>query len=705
MKNLFLFFLKIIFKIDVKKNLRHNKKFNTKNQKLSKKLCNSIENQNIDLNKKSKDISVRKELTEKHFNQKKAIEELNKTIEDNIKIDQNNNKELNSLKELINSYQTDSKKTIDKDILINRIIDNINNVTDKNNYLLHEFKNYKDKTKKIQHSKDYKSVHKLPDSSLVEHENIILGERTIRNQEREKNRFEYIGEFLFDLHVYFQNDHPKFPAAFYPKKRTNILKWHNSSLTETKGISEPKLFKGLQQLHKICPEIEIIQNIILSIKNREYGYHPDIALIWKKYNLYFDIEIDEPYDILSRKPIHYIDSSDYLRNIYFTRQGWVVLRFSEEQVIKSTDDCIKYVASILKKITHVNIFDSLLEGFQIVESNRWTYNQSLEFAQNNYRENYLEIEISESTILPAISNSEFKGIAPGVDILPEIDFSVLKQKFENSKQKKYIRITRLPYEIQYIFQNSAIETQNFAEGISGFDLVTEKKNFIPFEVVIEIEGLDSPFKNHLYHNNLDNEDKKLYDFVKEAIYACNPIRIEYRDAKADITFRNLKYISYSGDSFKYLCDRMWQNYYSTKSSMIEAYCMLRNDSRTFYISRIQSIQIFNLNDFCFGHLMTFADALWYSLENDDLKLSEHIVNLLPNHEKDNNLFTACNLAHYLLVSGEKEKALDIYRKFDGRFVSENLTWKDMNLQDFETLKDISDYGKKFENAICLLGWK
>lgn len=221
---------------------------------------------------------------------------------------------------------------------------------------------------------------------------------------------------------------------------------------------------------------------------------------------------------------------------------------------------------------------------------------------------------------------------------------------------------------------------------------------------MNIEELESPFKYPLYHNNVGHDDKKLYNLVKDAIYDCNPIRIEYRDAKADITFRNLTYVSYSGDSVEHFCDRMWKNYYTTKGSMIQAFCLLRSDLRNFYISRIQSIQVFNLHDFSIGHLMTFGAALWYPLEKKDLKLCEHIANLLPNYEKENNLIASGNLAHYLLVSGENEKAIEIYRKFDGKQVNDKITWKDMNLQDFEDLKEIADYDEKFQNAIKLLGW-
>lgn len=448
MKNILLSILRFLFKIDVRKLLHQNENIKTENQKLSKELqvsiektdkqaikINSITNKSTELKNEIEKTLISKEVLEKEYKQiqksseelqvnnqnlikqihnkekeilsikerikesqqenntkKETIEQLRKTIEENKDTIQKHNQELGSLKELISSYQTESKSSIVKDNLISKLRDNINLVTNEKKSLIGEFEQYKEKTKKIQHSKDSNSIQKLPDGSLIEHESLIFGQRTVQNQADEENKFEYIGHFLFDVHVFHQKDHLKFPTTFYPKKGTNILKWHNSSITETKGISEPKLIKGLQQLHELCPELEILQNIVLSIKNREYGYRPDIALFWEKYNLCIDIEIDEPYDILSRKPIHFIDSSDYLRNLYFIRQGWVVIRFSEEQVIKSTEYCIKYIANILKKITEEELFISLLEDFKIEESDRWTYNQAVELAQKNHREDYLDIE-------------------------------------------------------------------------------------------------------------------------------------------------------------------------------------------------------------------------------------------------------------------------------------------------------------------------
>lgn len=65
----------------------------------------------------------------------------------------------------------------------------------------------------------------------------------------------------------------------------------------------------------------MLDNVKLPILNRNYSYRPDFCLYWAKKQLYIDIEIDEPYDIVSRKPIHYQGNGDNLRDRYFIRNG------------------------------------------------------------------------------------------------------------------------------------------------------------------------------------------------------------------------------------------------------------------------------------------------------------------------------------------------------------------------------------------------
>ena len=186
---------------------------------------------------------------------------------------------------------------------------------------------------KIIHAKQHlNKIRQLPEGTLVEHENLNLGKRTKTKNKVEESKFEYIGNFKFDLIVSSQSDAIALPNVFYPLTDTPIMNWHESISSITTGVTEPNLIKALSQLTDIVPEIKILQNISLSIKNRNHSYRPDIALVWEKYNLIIDIEIDESYDMVSRKPLHFKESADYLRNLYFISQGWVVIRFSEEQV-------------------------------------------------------------------------------------------------------------------------------------------------------------------------------------------------------------------------------------------------------------------------------------------------------------------------------------------------------------------------------------
>jgi hypothetical protein len=71
-----------------------------------------------------------------------------------------------------------------------------------------------------------------------------------------------------------------------------------------------------------------------------YPYTADFAYIEPAMNLHIDIEVDEPYDYTSRQPRHYIGlETEKKRNRFFTDRLWIVIRFSEEQVVRWPDSC------------------------------------------------------------------------------------------------------------------------------------------------------------------------------------------------------------------------------------------------------------------------------------------------------------------------------------------------------------------------------
>ena len=633
------------------------------------------------------------------------------------------NELIRELKEIISQLQSDTKQNSAKDEIIDELrksVERSNELTANLQSDIERFRNETVQKEEVEltHTVSSTNIWQKVDGAVIVHKTKNIGKRTEKQFTHEENSFEYLGEFLFNLNTYNQIDSTKLPDVFYPRKGTPVLKWHEVKSNSTVGVTEPLLLEALKLLIEYLPDIEILQNIALAIKNRTYSYVPDIALYWAEFNLCIDIEIDEPYDIISRKPLHYQGSSDYLRNLYFVRQGWVVIRISEEQIVRNINFCVKYIAAVIYDIINDQRLKEFVEDFVVEQQPRWTYDEALELAKSNYREEYLNIEaVQELTELGTYDEKQFIGNPPAEDILPGEAYANLESQLTQIRNR-YIRITCYPFEEQTIMENFFCEKHEYKLGLSGFDVVNEKSTFIPFEKVISLVGIDNQFKYPLYNNSGNTTEAKLNELVKEAIYNYNPIRIEYSDANSNITFRNITLVSYVSDSVEYYGDKIWKNYYQNeKGSKLVAFCNLRNAQRHFYIHRIRAIQIFDVKEMCIGQINSLPTALWYPLMQQDFKLCNHILKLTPSflmekksllfdtYFKNLTLITVGNYAHYLLLSGQTDKSIEIYRKFDGERVDESKSWREKNLEDFRELSKIGNYHEKFEEAKKQLQWE
>ena len=134
----------------------------------------------------------------------------------------------------------------------------------------------------------------------------------------------------------------------------------------------------------------IYTKLTVNIPNFHHPYSPDFCYIDSKINLYIDIEIDEPYSYKddNLKPIHYI-GADEKRDRFFLQRGWIVIRFSEEQIVKYPESCCKTVA---KTIDDLLSDDALLKQFADIPSlakrRQWTYSEAEKMAQSDYRKAY-----------------------------------------------------------------------------------------------------------------------------------------------------------------------------------------------------------------------------------------------------------------------------------------------------------------------------
>ncbi|WP_051951288.1 hypothetical protein [Flavobacterium sp. ASV13] len=174
----------------------------------------------------------------------------------------------------------------------------------------------------------------------------------------------------------------QYPKIFYSKTKLD-----NQALIDfdsyKSGITESyfdykinKYFKG-----------HIKTNMVID-NGWKYPYQPDFILYYPKFDLCIDIEIDEPYAMGTKEPIHF---NDERRNNFFLSKGWHIIRFAEEQICKYPDLCCKVISEFIRFITGENIWIEGLDDFKdIPDISAWTKSEAEKMANISYRNNYLK---------------------------------------------------------------------------------------------------------------------------------------------------------------------------------------------------------------------------------------------------------------------------------------------------------------------------
>ncbi|MHC5862632.1 hypothetical protein [Nostoc sp.] len=135
---------------------------------------------------------------------------------------------------------------------------------------------------------------------------------------------------------------------------------------------------------------KIHTRLTLKIPDFDYPYTPDFAYIDKGLKLYIDIELDEPYVYHTGAPTHYLGSGkDNKRNNFFNHKGWVVVRFSEEQVICYPHSCCKIVAQVIAQIIgDTSILNQFANVPDLQQQRQWTEGEAVEMAEKRVRDKY-----------------------------------------------------------------------------------------------------------------------------------------------------------------------------------------------------------------------------------------------------------------------------------------------------------------------------
>jgi very-short-patch-repair endonuclease len=153
----------------------------------------------------------------------------------------------------------------------------------------------------------------------------------------------------------------------------------------TAGVSEKAFY---QVMKHIFPSI--VQGVAFQNPKFSHPYSADFILVHSS-GLSIDIEIDEPYVGNTKAPHHCIDQGkDDIRNQFFTNNNWLVIRFSEKQVVKYPYHCCKVIAEVIARVAGDYTFLTQLKNVpNLPHEPMWTIKQAKNWAMLDYRKTYL----------------------------------------------------------------------------------------------------------------------------------------------------------------------------------------------------------------------------------------------------------------------------------------------------------------------------
>jgi very-short-patch-repair endonuclease len=216
---------------------------------------------------------------------------------------------------------------------------------------------------------------------------------------KEKNDFEnYKKSYESQLKKYYDEitlNEEDFLKLKNKEKISSILRKFKYSIGTDyiKGLSHQFFLNHL--IHHFGSKHNDSKGILESLTylNNYFTYKPtfrpyvsDFAYVNDEIGLVLLIEIDEPYTIQNKEPIHLNDND---RNSFFLELNWIIIRFSEEQILTNTNECCDFVSQIILKFEEP--CDETHFPHSLLSIERWNNFNIYRLINSNYRENYLKM--------------------------------------------------------------------------------------------------------------------------------------------------------------------------------------------------------------------------------------------------------------------------------------------------------------------------
>jgi hypothetical protein len=185
--------------------------------------------------------------------------------------------------------------------------------------------------------------------------------------------------------AYKQNDPYRYPVAKMPNKNC-LIKFPRKGRSNKVGYTENGFLQYLVKYFN--HEFQIYNDRHIPTETAR-PYEPDFVLINEKdnKNIFINIEIDEPYDGWLRNPTHCVGEDD-LRDDFFAKRGWIVIRFAEIQIYQSPELCCLYIANVISALDK-NFHNKIIGNSSLDQLDQWDSLQAKKWAAINFRESYL----------------------------------------------------------------------------------------------------------------------------------------------------------------------------------------------------------------------------------------------------------------------------------------------------------------------------
>lgn len=327
-------------------------------------------------------------------------------------------------------------------------------------------------------------------------------------------------------------EHDTYPSFKTPRLGATILKPQQISQKPIIGYTEPLMLEELRKLCKINTELRIIENVGIPISGCHWQFVPDFVIYHERVNLYIDIEIDEPYVMESRKPIHCIDGRDIERDKYIINNGWVIIRYSERQVYKHLDETIKDLQSKISWLIDDDVCPSSL-----LSDNRWTHDEAKILAKENYREQYLGVSITKENLIAENHTDEWYTDSHQLEaetshenimdnnqeiLINQIDY------IKNALRPKYVRVN-LKDSRQFVLNGDSFRIDNSGKEISGICPYGDicRRTISRLETIEKIECINSLYTNISWTIKKDKFSYLLAILIDASING-SPIWVKYK---------------------------------------------------------------------------------------------------------------------------------------------------------------------------------